>query len=61
MKEVIDSALGLVQAILMAGLIYGGGACLFDTVYAEVRKAAVEALKRPTPSMERFTKKLSHP
>lgn len=60
MKEVINRVFDLLATLAIAGTITFGASKSFDWFYHEVRTETIQALKRPQPSLERFTQKLTH-
>lgn len=61
MDKIINSALELIEAAVIIGLIGVGGAMGLKSLHNEVRKQTIEALKRPTPSLSHFTRQLTAP
>jgi len=61
MEKILDAALGLIEAIVITGAIGFGGAMGLRALHDEVRKETIEALKRPTPSLFHFSRKLTMP
>jgi hypothetical protein len=61
MEKIIDAAIGLLEAAIVTGVIGYGGAMSFCAIHDKIRKEAIEALKRPTPSIARFTRQLTAP
>ena len=59
MEKILDGALGLLEVLLISGLIGYGGITAFHFFQDTVRKETIDALKRPTPSLSRFTEKLT--
>jgi hypothetical protein len=60
MEKIIESVLGLIETILITGALGFGGAMGLKALHDEARKQAIEALKRPTPSLSNFTRKLTN-
>lgn len=61
MDKIINSALELIEATVIFGMIGYGGAIGLKTLHDQVRKETIEALKKPTPSLSRFTRQLTAP
>ena len=61
MEKIIDAALGLIEIAVITGVIGYGGAMSFRALHDKVRVETIEALKRPTPSLMRFTRQLTAP
>lgn len=61
MEKIINEALDLIGIVLITGAIGFCGAKGMQVFYDQVRNETIEALKRPTPSLTRFTKKLTAP
>ena len=61
MEKLIESILGLIQIILVTGFVGIGTTQALRILHDEVRKEAIEALKKPTPSLVEFTRKLTAP
>lgn len=61
MEKILDTAIGLIEAIAITGAIGFFGAMGFRALHDEVRKETIEALKRPTPSLCDFSRKLTMP
>lgn len=61
MEKIIDAFIGLIELAVITGVIGYGGAMSFRAVHDKVRTETIEALKRPTPSLTRFTRKLTAP
>ena len=61
MKEVFGQFFGLIEALILSGLISWGGAKGIEWLYLEVRKETFRALMQPTPSLSDFTQKLTSP
>ncbi len=61
MEKIIDAAFGVIEAVTIIGAIGFGGAIGLRALHDEVRKETIEALKRPTPSLSRFSKQLTTP
>ena len=60
MEKLLDGFLGVVEILVVAGLLTWGAGKGLTFVYDQVRKETFEALKRPSPSLEKFTKQLTH-
>lgn len=60
MKEVINGVFDLLTTLTIAGAIVFGASKSFDWFQREIRKETIQALKRPQPSLERFTQKLTN-
>jgi hypothetical protein len=61
MEKIIDACIGFIEIAVVTGVIGYGGAMSFRALHDKVRTETIEALKRPTPSLSRFTKQLTAP
>ncbi len=59
MKEAINGILGLIEILVLGGFVTWGAANGLEWLYTEVRKETIAALRRPQPSLEQFTQKLT--
>ncbi len=59
MEKLLDGFLGVVEILVVAGVLTWGASKGLAYVYDEVRKETFEALKRPSPSLEKFTQQLT--
>ena len=59
MEKLIDSFVGLVEVLLCGSLVFWGGSSALRYAHDQVKGAAIEALKKPTPSLSNFTQKLT--
>jgi hypothetical protein len=59
MEKILDGALGLIEVLIISGLIGYGGISAFHFFSETVRKETIDALKHPTPSLSRFSEKLT--
>jgi hypothetical protein len=61
MEKLIDNFIGLIEVLVCGGLIVWGGGNALKYAHDQMRTAAIEALKKPTPSLSDFTRKLTRP
>ncbi len=61
MEKIINEMLELIGIIILGGAIGFTSAKGLLAFHDQFRKETIEALKRPTPSMYRFTKRLTDP
>ena len=59
MERLLDGFLGVIEILFVAGLLTWGAGKGLSYVYDQVRKETFEALKRPSPSLEKFTQQLT--
>lgn len=61
MEKIIDAALGFIQVIAITGAIGLGGAIGVRVLHDKVQKETIEALKKSSPSLWQFSRKLTAP
>jgi len=61
MEKYIDSFLGLIEILIFSGIIGVSGYAGLKVLHETVRKEAIAALKKPTPSLVGFSRKLTSP
>lgn len=59
MEKLLDGFLGVIEVLVVAGVLTWGTTKGLAYVYDHVRKETFEVLKRPQPSLENFTQKLT--
>lgn len=61
MEKIIDMVLGLIEVVTISGLIGFGGFKGLQLLHEKVRKETVHTLKKPTPSLSDFSRRLTKP
>ncbi|MFP5519932.1 MAG: hypothetical protein ACLGGX_08510 [Bdellovibrionia bacterium] len=61
MEKILDAILGFIEVAIVTGVLGFGGVKSFQILHDQVRKEAIKALKRPTPSLSHFSKQLTAP
>ncbi len=61
MEKIIDAAIGAIEVIVLSGIIGFVGVKGVHALHNQLQKETIEALKRPTPSLSRFTRQLTDP
>jgi len=61
MEKYIDSFLGLIEVLIISGVVGISGYAGLKVLHEAVRKEAIAALKKPTPSLVSFSSKLTSP
>jgi hypothetical protein len=59
MEKIIDAIIGLIEVTVLAGALTYGSNQVLKYAHHQARQMAFEALKKPTPSLERFSQKLT--
>lgn len=61
MEKIIDAALGLIEALVIGSALGFGGMKAIEVMHSKIQKVTLEALKKPTPSLLRFSERLTKP
>lgn len=61
MDKILDSALGLIEVLVLTGALGFGGYYGIRELHDITRREVIRALKEPTPSLSRFSKQLTAP
>ena len=61
MEKYIDSFFGLIEILIVSGIVGMSGYAGLKALHETVRKETIAALKNPTPSLVSFSRKLTAP
>lgn len=59
MEKILDAALEVIEIVIVSGVIGFGGLKGLQFLHHLVQRETMEALTTPTPSLSRFSKKLT--
>ncbi len=61
MEKIIDAALGIIEIVAFSCIIGFSGYKGLQVIHDKMREETINALKKPTPSLLRFSNQLTTP